>query len=85
MIFASVIAMIKQRRLELAKILIVFYFADAFLDKVLGVPPIREVEFVINLVLDTTLISREPYHMASLSLGISRSNCMSCQIRGLSC
>lgn len=37
MIFASVIAMIKQRRLELAKILIVFYFADVFLDKVLGI------------------------------------------------
>ena len=38
-------------------------FSDVFLDELLGLPPDRDVEFKIELVLGTTPISRRPYRM----------------------
>lgn len=68
MLLVSVIATIKQRRPDLAKIPIFCHFADVFLDDVPGLPPAREVEFAIGLVPDMTSIMRAPYFMALLKL-----------------
>jgi hypothetical protein len=52
----------------LAKIPIVCEFPDMFLDDLLGLPPDRNVEFVIELIPGTPLISRRPYRMPSNEL-----------------
>ena len=41
----------------------VYEFPDVFLDELLGLPPDRDVEFKIELVLGTAPISRRPYRM----------------------
>jgi hypothetical protein len=38
-------------------------FPDVFLEELLGMPPEREVEFVIDLLLGTAPISKRPYRM----------------------
>ena len=38
-------------------------FLDVFLEELPGLPPDRDVEFKIELVLGTTPISRRPYRM----------------------
>jgi hypothetical protein len=38
-------------------------FSDVFLEELPGVPPDREVEFVIDLLPGTTLTSKRPYEM----------------------
>lgn len=43
-------------------------FGDVFPDEVLGLPPDREVEFSIYVILGSTLLSRAPYQMALLEL-----------------
>lgn len=63
---ACVVSTIEHKRTKLAEILIVCDFTDIFLDEVPSLLPARKVEFVIDLVLDTTPISRAPYHMALL-------------------
>jgi hypothetical protein len=40
-------------------------FLDVFLKELLGMPPGRETEFVINLVPDTAPIFKRPYRMAA--------------------
>jgi hypothetical protein len=47
----------------LAKILVVCEFLDVFPDELPGLPPDREVEFAIELILRTPPISRKPYRM----------------------
>ena len=47
----------------LCDILVVCEFPDVFLDELLGLPPDRDIEFKIELVLGTTPISRRPYRM----------------------
>ena len=42
---------------------VVCEFLDVFLDKLPGLPPDRDVEFKIELVLGTTTISSRPYRM----------------------
>ena len=42
---------------------IVCEFLDVFLDELSGLPPDRDVEFKIELVLGTSPISRRPYRM----------------------
>lgn len=44
-------------------------FSDVFPEEILGLPPIREVEFTIELLPGTTLISIAPYRMAPAELG----------------
>jgi hypothetical protein len=39
-------------------------FPDVFLEELPGMPPDREVEFVIDLLLGTTPISKRPYKMS---------------------
>ena len=59
-------AAIESTRAEntLADILIVQDFEDVFHD-ILGLPPKREIDFYIELVPGTLLISKTPYRMAS--------------------
>jgi hypothetical protein len=47
----------------LAKILVVCESPDVFLDELPGLPPDREVEFAIELILGTPPILRRPYRM----------------------
>ena len=47
----------------LCDILVVCEFSNVFPDELLGLPPDRDVEFKIELVLGTTPISRRPYRM----------------------
>ena len=56
----------KDEKLE--DIPIVRDFPDVFPEKLVGLPPKREVEFTIELVSGTTPISKEPYRMALLEL-----------------
>ena len=44
-------------------ILLVYEFLDVFPDELPGLPPNRDVEFKIELVLGTTPILRRPYRM----------------------
>jgi anion-transporting ArsA/GET3 family ATPase len=39
-------------------------FMDVFLEELLGMPPDREVEFIIDLLPGTTPISKRPYRMS---------------------
>jgi hypothetical protein len=48
---------------EICDIPIVCEFPDVFLDDLPGLPPDREVEFVIDLKPSTSPISRRPYRM----------------------
>lgn len=43
-------------------------FDDVFPDEVLGLPPDREVEFSIYVILGSTPLFRAPYQMALLEL-----------------
>ena len=43
-------------------------FLDVFLEDLPGVPPLREIDFGINLELDTKPISIPPYRMAPAEL-----------------
>ena len=49
--------------MALADILVVSEFLDVFLDELPGLPPDREIEFKIELLLGTALISRRLYRM----------------------
>ncbi|XXG53552.1 hypothetical protein AAC387_Pa03g1635 [Persea americana] len=50
-------------------ILVVCEFLYVFPEEILGLPPIREVEFIIELLSGTTPISIAPYRMAPAELG----------------
>ena len=47
-------------------------FPDVFPEELLGLPPHREIEFVINVVPSTTPASITPYQMAPLELKESK-------------
>ena len=47
---------------------VVHEFEDVFPDEVPGLPPSREVEFSIDLVLGTGPVSMAPYHTAPAEL-----------------
>ena len=49
--------------MTLLDILVICEFPDVFPDELPGLPPNRDVEFKIKLVLGTTPISRRPYRM----------------------
>ena len=53
---------------DLEDVPVVQDFSDVFLEELPGVPPDRDVEFVIDLVRGTVPISRRPYEMAPLEL-----------------
>nr|GFD09733.1 putative reverse transcriptase domain-containing protein [Tanacetum cinerariifolium] len=47
---------------------IVSEFPDVFPDELPGIPPVREVEFIIELISGAKPISKAPYHMAPVEL-----------------
>jgi hypothetical protein len=47
-----------------SNIRVVKEFPDVFPEELLGMPPDREVEFIINLLPGTTPISKRPYRMS---------------------
>ena len=53
---------------EMEQIPVVKAFMDVFPDELSGLPPDREIEFVIDLVPGTTSISKAPYRMASIEM-----------------
>ncbi|XP_075497662.1 uncharacterized protein LOC142534817 [Primulina tabacum] len=58
----------KKKEVGIEEIPIVAEFADVFPDEIPGFPPAREVEFGIELMPDTSPISRTPYRMAPAEL-----------------
>jgi len=58
----------KIPEVPLRNIPIVQEFSDVFLEKILRMPPPREVEFCIDLIPRSTPISRAPYRMAPVEL-----------------
>ncbi|XP_075473958.1 uncharacterized protein LOC142505018 [Primulina tabacum] len=61
---ASVMDVSKEYNVDVNDIEIVREYSDVFADDVPGLPPDREVEFVIDVVLGTAPISKAPYRMA---------------------
>ncbi|XP_073018728.1 uncharacterized protein [Primulina eburnea] len=61
---AAVINLNTEMTMKLNEIEVVRDFPDVFADDVTGLPPDREVEFVIDVVPGTTPISKDPYRMA---------------------
>lgn len=47
---------------------VVCEFPDVFLNEIPRLPPIREIDFTIELVPGTTPISKAPYRMAPVEL-----------------
>ncbi|XP_038974723.1 uncharacterized protein LOC120105985 [Phoenix dactylifera] len=64
---ASVID-IQQDELKIEDIPIVNEFSDVFFEELSGLPPDREIEFTIDLILGSGPISKAPYRMAPAEL-----------------
>ena len=47
---------------------VVCEYEDVFLDELLGLPPLRDVDFCIKLHLGTSPISMTPHRIASVEL-----------------
>ncbi|KAA3473489.1 vacuolar protein sorting-associated protein 35B-like [Gossypium australe] len=58
----------KVTETKIESVPVVCEYPDVFLEESLGLPPIREVEFGIELVPRTTLILIAPYRMAPTEL-----------------
>jgi hypothetical protein len=57
-------------------------FSDIFLEELPGMPPDREVEFVIDLLPGTTLTSKRPYEMSVKELKELKKQLMELQEAG---
>ena len=62
-----------QETLRIEEVWVVQEFRDIFLEELPGLPPPREIEFSIKLVLRTWPISIPSYYMATTELGELRS------------
>ena len=58
----------KRGQIELENILVVKDFPDVFPEELPGIPPVREVELSIEILLGTAPTSRAPYKMAPTEL-----------------
>ena len=61
---ASIVDMAGETQLRPENVHLVCEFLEVFLEDLPGVPPDRDIEFVIELAPDTTTISKDPYRMA---------------------
>ncbi|KAL0536138.1 hypothetical protein IC582_025072 [Cucumis melo] len=66
-IMASVVDT-KEPEVSLSSEPVVREYPDVFPDELPGLPPLREIDFAIELELGTTSISRVPYRMAPVEL-----------------
>ena len=57
-----------ESKADLTRILVVREYLEVFPDDLSGLPPDREVEFGIDLVLGTMPKSKAPYRMAPIEL-----------------
>jgi hypothetical protein len=55
-------------KLAVESISVVEEFMDVFLEELPGMPPERDVEFYIDLILNTAPIAKRPYCMAPTEL-----------------
>jgi hypothetical protein len=64
------LACVTEEKLEhrIEEIPIIKEFVDVFPKELPGIPPDREIEFTIDLLLDTAPISKAPYRMKPLEL-----------------
>ncbi|XP_074377603.1 uncharacterized protein LOC141719120 [Apium graveolens] len=58
----------EKESLKIEEIPVVKEFPDIFPDELPGLPPDREIEFMIDLVLRTELVSKAPYRMAPIEM-----------------
>ena len=58
----------KRGQVNLEDIPVIKEFLDVFPKELLGLPPKREVNLAIKVLLETTPISRAPYRMALTEL-----------------
>ena len=58
----------KRGQIELENILVVKDFPDVFSEELPGIPPVREVDLFIEILLGTTHTSRAPYRMSPIEL-----------------
>jgi DNA-directed RNA polymerase specialized sigma54-like protein len=49
-------------------VLVVDEYPDVFLDELSGMPPDKDIEFIIDLILRTAPITKRPYRMAPAEL-----------------
>jgi hypothetical protein len=63
---------------------VVCEYPDVFLEELPGMPPDRDIEFVIDLLPGNGPIAKRPYRMSVDELRSSRSSLGSCLTRGTS-
>ncbi|TYK00841.1 DNA/RNA polymerases superfamily protein [Cucumis melo var. makuwa] len=66
--FLAHILVVHREKLKLEDVPVVKEFLNVFPDDLSGLPPNREIEFTIELLLGTTPISQAPYRMAPSKL-----------------
>ena len=54
----------KEKSLTMESILVVQEFLDVFSENILGLPPRRDIDFTIELILGASPVSRAPYRMS---------------------
>ena len=62
------VLLFEEARLTVEKIRIVREFPDVFPEELPGLPPVREVEFGIEVIPGTNPISKQPYRMAPIEM-----------------
>lgn len=65
---ASVVDTYKEQKLKPEEVSVVRDFLEVFTEDLLGLPPDREIEFVIELLPGITPVSKAPYRMAPAEL-----------------
>ena len=66
--FLALVLDSKRGQIELENILVMKDFSDVFPKELPGIPPVREVDLSIEILLGTTLTSRAPYRMTPTEL-----------------
>ncbi|KAL0545863.1 hypothetical protein IC582_015759 [Cucumis melo] len=67
-VFLAHVVEVQEEKLKPEDVLVVNEYLDVFPTDLSGLPPDREVEFTIELLLGTTPISQAPYRMAPSKL-----------------
>ncbi|XP_057975313.1 uncharacterized protein LOC131162726 [Malania oleifera] len=67
--FMAFVKEMSENELKLSDTPVVKEFLDVFLEELSGLPPDREVDFPIDLLLGMTSISKAPYRMPLVELG----------------
>ena len=66
--FLALVLDSKRGQIELENILVVKDFPNVFPEELPGIPPEREVDLSVEILLGTTPTSRAPYKMAPIEL-----------------